>query len=48
MHPENISEVDIKGVDVELSYDLQKHLTLFANYNGEAGMFQTDVRDSDI
>ena len=43
MHPENISEVDIKGVDVELSYDLQKHLSLFANYNyNETRDGQTD------
>jgi outer membrane receptor protein involved in Fe transport len=33
MQPENIDEVDIKGVDVELAYDLLKSVTLFANYN---------------
>jgi outer membrane receptor for ferrienterochelin and colicin len=33
MQPENVDAVDIRGADVELSYDLMKTLTLFANYN---------------
>jgi len=33
MQPENIDEVEIKGVDVELAYDLLKAVTLFVNYN---------------
>jgi len=33
MQPENIDEVDIKGVDGELSYDLLKGVRLFVNYN---------------
>lgn len=33
MRPDNVDEVDIKGADVELGYDLLKSMTLFANYN---------------
>ena len=33
MQPNNVDEVEIKGVDVELAYDLLKSVTLFANYN---------------
>jgi outer membrane receptor for ferrienterochelin and colicin len=33
MRPENVDEVEIRGVDVELAYDLLKSITLFANYN---------------
>jgi iron complex outermembrane receptor protein len=33
MQPDNVAEVEIKGVDVELAYDLLKSVTLFANYN---------------
>lgn len=33
MQPENVDEVEIKGVDLELSYDIHRRITLFANYN---------------
>ncbi len=33
MQPENVDEVDIQGVDLELSYRALPGLTLFANYN---------------
>ena len=33
IQPNNVDEVEIKGVDVELAYDLLKSVTLFANYN---------------
>lgn len=33
MQPENVDEVEIKGVDVELSYEILKGLTPFFNYN---------------
>jgi outer membrane receptor for ferrienterochelin and colicin len=33
MYPDNVDEVEIKGVDVEISYKVITALTLFANYN---------------
>jgi outer membrane receptor protein involved in Fe transport len=33
MQPENVDEVDIRGVDLEISYRALPGLTLFANYN---------------
>jgi outer membrane receptor for ferrienterochelin and colicin len=33
MYPDNVDEVEIKGVDVEISYKVIPALTLFANYN---------------
>jgi len=33
MQPENVDEVDIRGVDLEISYRAPPGLTLFANYN---------------
>jgi len=33
MQPENVDEVEIEGVDVELSYEILPDVTLFANYN---------------
>jgi len=33
MQPENVDEVEIMGLDVELSYELLQPLSLFANYN---------------
>ena len=33
MYPDNVDEVEIKGVDLEISYKVTPPLTLFANYN---------------
>jgi outer membrane receptor protein involved in Fe transport len=33
MYPDNVDEVEIKGVDLEISYKMIPALTLFANYN---------------
>ena len=33
MQPENVDDVEITGVDVEISYDVTDPVTLFANYN---------------
>ncbi|MGD9367461.1 MAG: TonB-dependent receptor [Desulfobacteraceae bacterium] len=33
MYPDNVDEVEIKGVDLEISYKVIPVLTLFANYN---------------
>lgn len=41
MQPENVDEVEIKGVDVELAYDPMPNLTIFANYN------YNETRDAD-
>jgi len=43
MQPENVDDVEITGVDVELSYDVVRPVTLFANYNyNETRDEQTD------
>ena len=43
MQPENVDEVDIRGVDLEISYRARPGLTLFANYNyNETRDGQTD------
>ena len=33
MQPENIDEVDMRGIDTELAYHLHPSITLFCNYN---------------